>query len=59
MGYVIDVLPAADIDRLEPLWRALRFYQREGASNYQRTLIMPVKQPPQPKQPDQGVDTGR
>jgi ribosomal protein S18 acetylase RimI-like enzyme len=23
MGYVIDVLPAGDIDRLEPLWREL------------------------------------
>jgi len=27
---------------------ALRFYHREGVSNYQHTLIMPVKQPPQP-----------
>ena len=31
---------------------ALRFYRREGASDYLQTLIMPVKQPPNPKQPD-------
>jgi ribosomal protein S18 acetylase RimI-like enzyme len=31
---------------------ALRFYHRAGASDYQHALIMPVKQPPQPKQPD-------
>jgi ribosomal protein S18 acetylase RimI-like enzyme len=28
---------------------ALRFYHREGASDYQHTLIMPVRQPRQPK----------
>jgi len=30
---------------------ALRFYHRQGASDYQHVLIMPVKQPRQPKQP--------
>lgn len=30
---------------------AVRFYRREGASDYLTTLIMPVKQPPEPKRP--------
>jgi hypothetical protein len=88
---VIDVVPAADIDRLEALWRellshhvgvletlvvsgdargehvglallnaarerladgnagALRFYRREGASDYLHTLIIPVTQAPTPE----------
>jgi ribosomal protein S18 acetylase RimI-like enzyme len=31
MGYVIDVLPAADIDRLEALWRELLSHHLEAA----------------------------
>ena len=31
---------------------AVRFYRREGASDYLHTLIMPVRQPPKPNQPD-------
>lgn len=30
---------------------AVRFYRREGASDYVHTLVMPVKQPPKPEQP--------
>jgi hypothetical protein len=42
MGHVIADLPAAGNEG------AMRFYRREGASDYLHTLIMPVRKPSSP-----------